>query len=58
MKVNDRIYFLVDRFNEVAGTVVSFDLETGKVVVRDDEEGDLLYGFEEHTRPNDDPMSK
>lgn len=54
MSPGDRIYFLVDSFNEVAGTVVSFDHNSGKVVARDDDEGDLMYGFEEDTRINDD----
>ena len=54
MNRGDQIYFLVDRFTEVAGTFVSFDDMSGEVVVQDNDEGDLLRGFEEHTRPNDD----
>ncbi len=57
MNPGDRVYFLIDRFTEVAGTVVSFCDGSGKVVVRDDDNGELLYGFEEHTRPNDDAPS-
>lgn len=54
MNAGDRIYFLIDRFDEVPGTVVSFDEDTGKIVVRSDDDGGILEGNEEHTRPNDD----
>lgn len=54
MKPEDHIYVLVDRFNEVAGVVVSYDAESGLVVVRADDDGELLTGYEEYTRPYDD----
>jgi hypothetical protein len=54
LKPGDRVYYLIDRCTEVAGRVVSYDVETGRVGVRDDDTGQVLYGFEEHTRPNDD----
>lgn len=54
MKEGDRIYFLIDRFTEISGTVKSFDKDTGAVEVLSDDDGDILFGFEDHTRPNDD----
>lgn len=54
MKAGDRIYFLINRFDEIPGTVVSFDDATGKVVARSDDDGEILEGHEEYTRPNDD----
>lgn len=54
MKEGDRIYFLIDRFTEIAGRVVSFNEGTGAVEVKSDDNGDILLGFEDQTRPNDD----
>lgn len=50
MKPKDRIYFLIDHYTEISGTVVTFNDISGKVVVRADDDGELLFGFEEHTR--------
>ncbi|QOU76466.1 hypothetical protein JAB4_059660 (plasmid) [Janthinobacterium sp. HH102] len=57
MNPGDQIYFLIDHFTEIKGTVVSYNDKSGKVIVKDDEEGDLLRGFEEQTRPNNDDSS-
>lgn len=54
MKAGDRIYFLIDRFTEEVGTVISFDEKTGRVVVSADDDGEILTGYQDHTRPYDD----
>lgn len=58
MRPKDRIYFLIDRFTEISGTVVTYDEESGKVSVRCDDDGEILHGYEEHTRPNEDILDK
>lgn len=54
MKAGDRVYFFIDRFTEEAGTVVTFDEATGRVVVSADDDGEILTGYEDQTYPNDD----
>ncbi|GJJ05671.1 hypothetical protein RugamoR64_62090 [Duganella rhizosphaerae] len=54
MKAGDSIYFLIDRFTEEIGTVVSFDEITGRVVVRADDDGKIFSGYEDQTRSDDD----
>lgn len=54
MEPGDRIYFLVDRFSEIAGTIVSHDDESGRVVVKCDDDDEIFYGFEDQTWPNED----
>ncbi len=54
MKINDRIYFLIDASTEIAGTVLAFNEKSGRVKVSDDDDGAIFYGDEENTRPNDD----
>ena len=57
MRAGDRIYFLIDRFTEISGTVISFNEITGAVKVQSDDDGGILVGFEDQTRPNDDGVT-